>query len=458
MRQPRDFIASILSDWLNLKECARFDTAMCQREGRAILTEIFQSGDVCHSGSERCIITNDCLRWLTKRGVCLRNLSVTPPSLTSIVSNKMAAEMVVTLSKNSRSSLRSLCLSDWGEEMTADHITQIAKSCPNVEMLQFMELGKRATRALADPLKHWKNLKEVDFNNCYWITDAAIICLAENNKELKRLECSYCTELTDKSIKSLAHGCPMLESFVLCECELITDIGHLGRGCKSLRKLDLSMCSKVTDNSIRVIATNCTSIEELYLHRCKLVTSETIIQLADNAPNLSHLSIAECNLVNDAAVTHLVSLRGEGILVLHMGRCPLLTDISLSSIADNCPALQHLRFDDNNNTTDASAIKVVEKCQNLTVFLLGGCKKITNAILEKLQSSSISGISSISYLSIKDCPRITKDAIASLKRLIPSVTLEYDSDIDYNSADNNNDDYDDDDYDDDDNNHGDFHY
>jgi len=74
----RDFFVLLARDWLDLKDVARLDSAMCFREGRVCLLEALRSGVVIYEGSkgEYDMLSVSCVRWLSLRGVGLRYLSV----------------------------------------------------------------------------------------------------------------------------------------------------------------------------------------------------------------------------------------------------------------------------------------------------------------------------------------------------------------------------------------------
>jgi len=75
---PRDLFVLLARDWLDWKDVARLDTAMCSREGRFSLLEALRSGVVIYEGSkgEYDKLSVACLRWLSLRGIGLRYLSV----------------------------------------------------------------------------------------------------------------------------------------------------------------------------------------------------------------------------------------------------------------------------------------------------------------------------------------------------------------------------------------------
>jgi hypothetical protein len=74
----RDFFVLLARDWLDWKDVARLDSAMCFREGRVCLLEALRSGVVIYEGSkgEKDMLSVSCVRWLSLRGIGLRYLSV----------------------------------------------------------------------------------------------------------------------------------------------------------------------------------------------------------------------------------------------------------------------------------------------------------------------------------------------------------------------------------------------
>lgn len=111
-----------------------------------------------------------------------------------------------------------------------------------------------------------------------------------------------------------------------------------------LRQLDVSGCKRLTD------ATICGhgQFTHLNMSRCSLITDITIISVASQCPDLLNLDINDCNLV---------------------------TDKGIQAIATSCPRLVVLDVSRNTNADRVTCISV--KCiacsTNVAVLGIGGC-------------------------------------------------------------------------------------
>jgi hypothetical protein len=146
MEMPRDFLASLMSDWLGMDETARLDMAMSERRGRELLLEVLGSGKVVYEEGGReedDWISGRRLDWLGKRGVGLRKLRCHG------YDEGMSAEMVVSMCRNSKLNLKVLALQKLRLTSNVlllhldDILTQVVFPCDLIalgEMIDFLIL------------------------------------------------------------------------------------------------------------------------------------------------------------------------------------------------------------------------------------------------------------------------------------------------------------------------------
>ena len=113
------------------------------------------------------------------------------------------------------------------------------------------------------------------------------------------------------------------------------------------------------------------------------INKSTILQIADNCPNLTSLLLyenTEYNITDDDLLAILIKCRE--LTVLELSRCSELTNKSLSKISN----FTGLRLEHCDNLTCAAAIQLVQRIPQLTFLCLSHCDRIGyKCILEILE-------------------------------------------------------------------------
>ncbi|KAG6538984.1 hypothetical protein ZIOFF_004136 [Zingiber officinale] len=105
--------------------------------------------------------------------------------------------------------------------------------------------------------------------------------------------------------------------------------------------------------------------------------------------------------------------------VLSMRMVPLVTDAGIAEIADGCPLLEKLDLCQCPQISDKGLISVAQKCPNLTSLAIEASSSISNKALQVVGRCC----SKLKYITIKDCPQVGDQGIASLVSS-PSSSLE----------------------------------
>jgi len=378
---PRDFLVSLLF-MLGMKACAPLDSAMSERIGRGLLLEMMGSGDVWYEGSRHAedFIRGDCLVWLGKRGLPVLSLSCRPHIghyWEAPLDTAMTSERVVAVARNSRK-LKALHLRGWTEGFTAAHMAQIAAHCQDVETLDFADCGPGITdEVVIAAASGMHKLKNVNLYSCQVITNASLVALSSHCPHIIKADFSYCRQITDEGLISFTQGCLLIEDLKLYYVDEITDLGikAIANGCRfTLKSLNVSWCNLITDESIKLLAQQCSLLQKIDISYCDRLTDVALKHLANLCPALSDVNIHGSRRMTDEAVIHLVRTRGSSIRFLYIGSCPLLTDLSVIAIADNCPHLVKLDCSLIDNITDMSVMRLAEGCKELTHVNLYACK------------------------------------------------------------------------------------
>lgn len=141
-------------------------------------------------------------------------------------------------------------------------------------------------------------LESLDLTRCTTITDAGFqFWTYRTFPNLKKLALKDCTFLSDKAIISLANAAPNLEILDLNFCCALLDIAIevLCLGCQKLRELDLSFCgSAVSDSSLVAISLHLCNLEKLVVKGCVRVTRAGVDALLSGYSPLNFINISQC--------------------------------------------------------------------------------------------------------------------------------------------------------------------
>jgi len=218
--------------------------------------------------------------------------------------------------------------------------------------------------------------------------------------------------LTDEAINRLAWNCPSVQKLILYNCFKITDgcVTQVSKFCPQLREVDLSSCQNLTDSSIQRLVKGCPYLEVICCEECKL-SELGITSIAENSYCLKTLKLAYC----------------KGV-----------TDYSLNKLANGCPNMSHVDLSYCTSVTVEGLKKAVGSWSNLKILNLRGlyqistetvvhpnlqvlnlswCKNIQDAAIAQIAA----GCSSLVNLDLAWGGKITANAIHKLAQKLPML-------------------------------------
>ena len=355
-----DWMTSFLS-YLSIKSICRLDIAVSDTTSRATwlsilcLTNHYTIDEYSHS--------NKSIRWLVKRGMRLKKLTV--------IGGDCCGDIVdgSTLLGLNLSSLQylSFLFCRIGDvevssvahgcpylleislskcyEVTDKCMIELVENCHELTSIIVDSSIDRAARglpafgdtclnqiteSLPDRL-HISSLSKMLLVRCNDITDIVVSAILHKSPLLNNVIFSRCRNISDMSVSALAHNCPLLKKISICECEKITETSvlALSRNCPLLEYLNLTY-SRITDNCILALSQNCPLLNEVILYGCDEITDLGVSALAHNCPLLYYITLAECDKITDLSVSALAR------------NCPLLSVWNcwnLSMVSANCKSL-----------------------------------------------------------------------------------------------------------------------
>ena len=222
-------------------------------------------------------------------------------------------------------------------------------------------------------------LRTLKLHNCFRITGAAVLQIAQRCPQLETLELDV--SLDDETLSTIVGSCRRLESFSVHNCPCLTDAAAraLVTSCERLRRLDLRHGNDhfPSAEAVALIGRSCPELRALLLSpRCfsdgSGAFSSALHAVARGCPHLEELDVSDCPLLEDSIVD----------LATHCPRLEALalppkaaTDTALAAIGANCPRLRSLHVM-RGRLTDSGLGGLVARCPRLQVLHLSFCSHV----------------------------------------------------------------------------------
>ncbi|KAF9906295.1 hypothetical protein EC991_000783 [Linnemannia zychae] len=263
-----------------------------------------------------------------------------------------------------------------------------------------------------------------------------------------------CTDITAPGLQSIAQFCPNLRSLKLKLCGRITNevmdyyIEHLTQ----LTALTLIGPILIIEPTyIKLFETIGERFEKFELKGSSRFSLKAIKALCDNCPNITHLRLGDCNLMDDewmepiANLTKLKSLRirnpepdklttsavvkliqavGSGLEELELKGCDGLTDeVLVDAIRPSCVRVERLNLAGCEELTTEGVETLFKDWatnRGLTYLNLENCVMLKDeALVAALEHSG----ATLEDLNMSGMDEITKDALQSLTRCVNLIDL-----------------------------------
>jgi hypothetical protein len=181
----------------------------------------------------------------------------------------------------------------------------------------------------------------------------------------------------------------------------------------SLRELDLAGCDKVTDCSVAELC-RAISLEKLDLSFCNQITDSSLVALA-KLPALRVLNLNWCYSVTDFGLTALG--RCSSLELVSLWGCDDVTDAGIEALA-GLPNLKVLELPEFAAITDRALSALSARTTSLEALRLDHLSEISDDGLARL-----SGLKRLRNLTVRDCSKVTANALAALQRALPGCRI-----------------------------------
>ncbi|KAM6097267.1 LOW QUALITY PROTEIN: F-box and leucine-rich repeat protein 13 [Chlamydotis macqueenii] len=275
-----------------------------------------------------------------------------------------------------------------------------------------------------------RNLQDLILSECQGLNDESMRLISAGCKALPYLNLSY-TDITNGTLLLLSSSFPSLQYLSLA-CRKFTDKGLLylgsGKGCHKLIYLDLSGCIQMSVDGFKNIANGCSGIQDLLVdkmptltdgyiqalvEKCQHVLTSLYISTGNNqitdlsfklmskcCPYIWHVHMADCQKITDADLKMISPLKH--ILALNVADCVSDGGVRPFAQGSSGAKLRELNLTNCILVTDASVTEIAQRCHELTYLNLCYCENVTDAGIEALGNTPSLISIDISGTSISD--------------------------------------------------------
>lgn len=373
-----DLLVDVLSNWLEDKAFAKFDSSLCNTEKRGQYFRLINNSNICLNISCKLGYGVDMryIRWLNLRNLHCKEMLLNFSKLSMADFDVISVGIQKFLLKlelydcdkvfltgfdtvmDQFTSLLSLCINNYSF-LTISNIQSIAVSCPKVKCLTFDNTAL-PDNSLLCILREYKNLSKLEIRSDMTVDISAV----ENEmssfaSKLERIEFTFCT-ITDVAFRVICQSSPQLKELI-CWHVLIAKFDWLGIYCKQLSNLEL--CGVINAQA-----------ETSLITTLSLLNSLTDVNIDSNIDYDVVDAIALHNHhLKCVDIVSIVNLFRNGSTTLFQ-RCPMLTKIHLKvSGFDNVSVvlisiMKHCKY-----LTDVLVFSEVKQNVNVEIVALCQC-------------------------------------------------------------------------------------
>ncbi|XP_048952591.1 dynein regulatory complex subunit 6 isoform X2 [Canis lupus dingo] len=291
----------------------------------------------------------------------------------------------------------------------------------------------------------------LDLSGCTQISVQGFRNIANSCTGIMHLTINDMPTLTDNCVKALAEKCTRITSIVFIGAPHISDCAFKALSTCNLRKIRFEGNKRITDACFKYIHKNYPNINHIYMVDCKRITDGSLMSLSP-LKQLTVLNLANCirerererergrDTGRGRSRLHAGSPTRDSILELQdhaLGQ--RIGDVGLKQFLDGpvSTRIRELNLSNCIHLSDASIVKLSERCSNLNYLSLRNCEYLTDLGIEHivyifslvsvdLSGTNISneGLMSLSRhkklkeLSLSECYKITDVGIQ-----VPRLTL-----------------------------------
>ena len=199
---------------------------------------------------------------------------------------------------------KSVSLSHQGSDSITDvGLVAMARTTPHLQQIDLTYAVGITEAGLIDFIGRVPELTHVVLRRCHHCTtDAVIRRLAVCCRNLQVLDVSYCHLVTDFAL--LAERCRSLRSLSVYGNSWISDdaVVHLANHCPTLQHLNIGKCQYLTNAAVAALATGRCSQQLVHVEVVRMLDLgyDTVVTLLESCRKLARLDVRSCPLSTTA--------------------------------------------------------------------------------------------------------------------------------------------------------------
>ncbi|KAF7246665.1 Dynein regulatory complex subunit 6 [Varanus komodoensis] len=257
--------------------------------------------------------------------------------------------------------------------------------------------------------KFWPHMKRISVADCQKITDVGLKLIASLD-DIIVLNLSDCMRISDAGIKTFVDGSSgsKIRELSLANCSYITDsaVIKIAQRCSNLVYLNLHYCQAVSDAGIETLIL----IPSLaYINLSGLYITDQALDTLGKQWKIKEITISECRQISDAGIKVIFNMN-----TLHNVKSKLLGksfDFGLfQKFCIDLRKLEYIDFSYCHQLSNNSLKYLTFNCHRLTSLSMAGCSKITDTGIQFVAA----GCTYLHYLDISGCINITDKGLKCL--------------------------------------------
>ncbi|XP_071690779.1 EIN3-binding F-box protein 1-like [Rutidosis leptorrhynchoides] len=267
-----------------------------------------------------------------------------------------------------------------------------------------------------------QKLRSIMIAACSGVTDLGLEAVVKGSPNLKQFSVRKAGSLSDNGLVSIAKAARLVQTVMLEECNMVTQLGIFGLlvNCGNLKTLFLNKCLGIQDFqmiipsnlapcdnlkslsicdcpgfgnfSLAVLGQLCHQLQDVMLTGLPNITDNGFISLIKNCESgLTNVDLSGCVNLTDKTVSEISMAHGSTLEVLKLDGCGSISDASIVSLAQNCSFLRELNVSKSAITDYSIAALACAEQLNLKVLAVSGCQVSNKSLpfLKKLGESLV---------------------------------------------------------------------
>lgn len=189
-------------------------------------------------------------------------------------------------------------------------------------------------------------------------------------------------------------------------------------GCNRIERLTLANCKSLSDTGVLPLIEDNQSLLALEFTGLELITNITLNTVATNCPRLQGLNVSGCTQLTDDSLS-CIARNCRSLKRIKLNDCSQLTDLSIRAFAYNCRQVLEIDLQNCSLTSDSSVTSLVAHASCLRELRLAHCSLTTDDAWLSVSSDRV--LETLRILDLTACELLTDVAVAKIVAVAPRL-------------------------------------